>query len=340
MRLYRLLISLLLMGWLLSSCNLTSNNQAGLRINANFTAAAQAVEAKLTGLPISSEQVAASATVPPQVVDEIPTLEPLPNETEPPPASLEPTATIPPTETLHPTITNSPTPTQVCDLAQFVADVTIPDGTIVRTNEFFTKTWRLKNIGNCTWDSSYTLIFDVGDQMGEPTSLPLPVSVAPGEEVELSVELQAPEKSGSYRSIWRLRNPSGIMLPVVGGYKGKSFYVDIRVKENVNNDIIVVREFAVSSVDFIVTHSGSCTAGTYSVAAKIRATAPGEISYLWKRSDGTSAPRSEGKVTFTAAGVQTINYDWPTGATGLSVTLSVLNPTPKEFGPALLNCSP
>lgn len=338
MRLHRILIFVVLMGLMLSSCNLTSNNQAGVRINANFTAAAQAVEAKLTGLPISANQVAIATAFPP--VDDIPTLESFPNEADTP-VPVEPTATIAPapTEVLYPTTTNSPTPTPICDAAQFVSDVNFPDGSIVKTNEFFTKTWRFKNIGNCTWDSSYTLIFDVGDQMGGPTSVPLPQSVAPGEEVELSVDLQAPAKSGSYRSFWRLRNPSGIILPIIGGYKGKSFYVDIRVKENVNNNFVVVREFAVSTVDFIITHSGSCVAGIYSVAAKIRVTAPGEVSYHWKRSDGTSAPLSDGKITFTAAGTQTITYDWPTGATGISVTLSLLTPTQRDFGPALLNCS-
>ncbi len=346
MRLHSILIFVVLMGLMLSSCNLTSNNQAGVHIKANFTAAAQAVEAKLTGLPLLPNQVvAATANTP---ADAIPTLEPFPNQADTPAplddstATSVPNATITPapTEILTPTVTNSPVPTQVCDAARFVADVTFPDGAIVKTNEFFTKTWRFKNIGTCTWDSSYALVFDVGDQMGGPTSVPLPVNVAPGEEVELSVDLQAPAKSGSYRSFWRLRNPGGIMLPIMGGYKSKSFYVDIRVKDNVNNNFAVVREFAVSGVDFIVTRSGSCAAGVYNVAAKVRATAPGEVSYRWKRSDGTRAPLSDGKIVFTAAGTQTIIYDWPTGATGISVTLSVLTPTERDFGPALLNCSP
>src|SRR5512143_3278895 len=38
-----------------------------------------------------------------------------------------------------------------CDWAQFVADVTVPDGTSYAPGTTFTKTWRLKNIGSCTW---------------------------------------------------------------------------------------------------------------------------------------------------------------------------------------------
>ena len=41
---------------------------------------------------------------------------------------------------------------QTCsDWAQFVADVTVPDGARYDPNAAFTKTWRLRNIGTCTW---------------------------------------------------------------------------------------------------------------------------------------------------------------------------------------------
>lgn len=328
MRLHRLLIPVVFLSLIVSGCNIPNNNQAGVKVNAIFTAAAETVEAKLTQAPLPPSQLTTpTANIP---VAE-PSLEPFETATEAP-AQAETTATS------IPTATNSPAPTQVCDAAQFLADVTYPDGTIVKTNELFTKIWRFKNIGTCTWDSSYTLVFDVGDQMGGPTSVPLAVSVAPGQEVELSVDFQAPAKSGSYRSYWRLRNPAGIMLPISSGYKNKSFYVDIRVKDNVNN-FSSDREFAVSHIDFNVTHRGSCSSGIYTVAAKITVNAAGEVSYKWKRSDGTSDAFSDGKITFTSSGTQMITYDWPTAATGISVTLSVITPVEQDFGPALLNCS-
>ena len=56
--------------------------------------------------------------------------------------------------------------TGVTDRAQFVADVTVPDGTRYDPGATFTKTWRLKNIGTCTWTTSYTLVFDSGDADG------------------------------------------------------------------------------------------------------------------------------------------------------------------------------
>lgn len=309
----------------ISGCNVPTNSQAGVKVNAVFTGAARTLEARLTEVPASSNQVLNPTDTP---VPEEPTLELLASATEVP-------MQFEPSDTPQPTITNTPAPTAICDSAQFLADVTIPDGTVVRTGEIFKKTWRFKNTGVCAWNSSYSMIFDVGDQMGGTTTLPLP-DVAPGEEVELSVEFQAPAQSGTYRSYWRLRNPSGVMLPIAGGYKNKSFYVEVRVKENVSG--LSSREFGVSRVDFVVTHSGSCSSGTYIVTAKVAANAAGEVSYKWKRSDGTTDPISDGKITFQTAGVQMVTYHWATGATGVSVMFEVLTPKQQEFGPALLYC--
>lgn len=339
-------VLLLLFCLVISGCNVPANSQAGVKVNAVSTSAARTLDAKLTDGPVSTSQPAAATDTLPL---DVPTLEPLESATEPPagtivesaPVVSTPTDSVAASATLQPiaTITNTPAPTAICDAAQFMDDVTIPDGTVVGTGQTFTKTWRFKNIGVCTWDSRYTLIFDVGDQINPvdgQTSLPLP-TVAPGAEVELSVEFQAPTKSGTYRSYWRLRNPDGVMLPIIGGYKGKSFYVDIRVKENVSG-VSANREFTVSYVDFRVTHSGTCALGTYTVSATLTGTGAGEVLYTWKRSDGTTDPLSDGTVTFPNAGHQTITYNWTTAATGISVMLVVIEPKQQEFGPALLNC--
>ncbi len=57
----------------------------------------------------------------------------------------------PPTAT--PTRTPGPAtvPPSSCDKAQFVSDVTIPDGTVMSPGQKFTKTWSLKNVGTCAW---------------------------------------------------------------------------------------------------------------------------------------------------------------------------------------------
>ena len=138
------------------------------------------------------------------------------------------TNTVPAFPTLAlPSATQVVPPTAACDLAQFVRDVTIPDGTVFAPNATFTKTWRLKNAGTCTW-SGYSLVFDSGDSMGgtSPTTIG---TVSPGQEVDLSVNFTAPTANGSYRGYWKIRNTSGVLFPVLGGTQGRSFFVDIRV---------------------------------------------------------------------------------------------------------------
>ncbi|MGA7195141.1 MAG: NBR1-Ig-like domain-containing protein [Anaerolineales bacterium] len=137
--------------------------------------------------------------------------------------------------TLVPTATVGPgTPTAVypppadCDRAHFIADVTIPDGTVINPGATFTKTWRLKNIGTCTWTTSYSLVFDTGDQMGGPNSVNLPQSVAPGQTTDLTITLTAPSTPGSYRGYWKFKDNNGI--PFGLGFAGtQSWWVDITV---------------------------------------------------------------------------------------------------------------
>lgn len=118
----------------------------------------------------------------------------------------------------------------VCDWAQFIADVTIPDGTSIAPGATFTKTWRLKNIGTCTWTTSYALVFSAGDPIGapQPATVNFPSSVAPGQTVDLSVNLTAPKTAGHYIGFWKLRNASGVLFGI-GSTADKSFWVEINV---------------------------------------------------------------------------------------------------------------
>ena len=93
--------------------------------------------------------------------------------------------------------------------SEFVSDVTIPDGTPFSPNALFRKTWRMRNAGTCAWDASYRLTFLTGDRMSGPHSAPLGDAVQPGEEVDLSVTLIAPEMAGTYQGQWQLFAPDG-----------------------------------------------------------------------------------------------------------------------------------
>lgn len=187
--------------FMLSACNLPSRAPATEEPNAVFTAAALTVQAMST-------QVTPFSTL-----------------TLPPPPATNTAASFPTLALPSATPVFSATP--VCEQAQFVKDMSIPDGSVFAPGAAFTKTWRLRNAGVCTW-SGYSLVFDSGDSMNGTSPTPIG-TVGPGQDVDLSVDLTAPAANGSYRGYWRIRNASGVLIPVLGGTEGRSFFVDIKV---------------------------------------------------------------------------------------------------------------
>lgn len=115
-----------------------------------------------------------------------------------------------------------------CDWAQFVADVTVPDGAKYEPGAAFKKTWRLKNIGTCTWTTGYSLVFDSGAQMGAPASVNFPASVAPGQTIDVSVDMTAPATAGRYIGYWKFKNASGVLFGI-GVNANKFWWVEINV---------------------------------------------------------------------------------------------------------------
>jgi hypothetical protein len=174
------------------------------------TFAAQTVEARLT---LSAEEN------PPPVLPEA-------TDTPQPVEPTEPEPTASPTNTAIPTQTEVP-----CDRAAFVSDVTIPDGTLIEAGDDFTKTWRLRNTGSCSWNASYQLTFKEGDAMSGPASKQLTSgTVSPGQTVDISVDLTAPNSEGEYRGDWLIRSDAGIVFGV-GTAGNVAFYVEIEVGE-------------------------------------------------------------------------------------------------------------
>ena len=172
---------------------------------------------------MSREQVATLAAATIEAVNATRAAQAIELPTEAPP---------PPTETPIPgsptPVPPSPTPgiAGCTDIAGFVADVTIPDDTAIDAGDGFVKTWRLRNNGTCTWTSSYSLVFDHGDKMGGADAQPLPGAVAPGNTVDLSVNLTAPNTAGTYQGFWKLRNNAGVLFGLAGN---QAFWVRIAV---------------------------------------------------------------------------------------------------------------
>jgi len=153
--------------------------------------------------------------------------------TEVPPTAVPPTIEISVPPTLPPTFTPSPTQTPAplpCDAAQFVADVTIADDSGVTVNAEFTKTWRLRNTGTCSWTPGYQLVFDHGDRMSAPDSVSMTSgTIPPGSTVDVSVVLKAPSTAGTYPGFFKLRNPPGVLFGI-GADANTAFWVKIKAK--------------------------------------------------------------------------------------------------------------
>jgi fibronectin type 3 domain-containing protein len=130
--------------------------------------------------------------------------------------------------------TTPPTQSNCTDKAQFISDVTIPDGTVISPGAAFVKTWRLKNIGTCTWTTAYSMIFDSGSQMSGASPVMMPSNVAPGANVDLTVNLVAPTSIGTYRGYWKFKNAAGVPFGI-GSSANKSWWVEIKVTTTITN---------------------------------------------------------------------------------------------------------
>ncbi|MHB8777649.1 MAG: NBR1-Ig-like domain-containing protein [Anaerolineales bacterium] len=246
-----------------------------------------------------------------------------------------------------------------CDRAQFIADVTVPDGTIFAPGYTFNKTWRLKNIGTCTW-TNYSLIFDSGEKMSGPDSALIPTSVAPGQTVDITIPLTSPTTAGTYRGYWKLKNSVGVPFGIGSGGT-KSFWVEIYVSSSstsvttINADtpdpsvpsqsVLVsvsvsgsgatpTGTVAITGADTnctitLASGSGSCNIVFTTVGSKtLTATYSGNGSY-----SGSSSTTSHTVSLASGVSVTTINSDTPDPSTpsqnvAVNVTVSGSGATP------------
>jgi len=231
-----------------------------------------------------------------------------------------PTATAAPLPSATPLSTNTPAakPTATprpCNQGAFVSE-TVPDDTPFDAGQAFTKSWRLKNTGTCTWSPTYKLAFHSGDQLGAPASVSLGKYVAPGEQVDILVNMKAPDKAGTYTGYWRMQADDNSRFSQV--------YVRIKVKS---------AAFAVTSVKLTASpasFNGACPVSVL-VKAEITASAPGKVTYQWQRSDGTTTALAS--LQFDQKGAKTVQFDWNLAASGTHwVKVYIAQPNHQLFG--------
>jgi hypothetical protein len=201
---YRLLFGIITALTVLSACTTGAQLAPTPDANAIFTAAAQTVMAELTltasKAPPTPKTTFTATGIAPTTTGTIPSV------------------------VVTPTL-GTPEGTVVCDNFSYdlaSLDVNIPDGAQMAPGQDFTKTWKIRNTGSCTWGSGYKVVYGYGPKMdGQPIALS--TAVAPGEEVEVSVQFKAPTDLGEYISYWRMANSAGSPF-------GEFFYVKIMVK--------------------------------------------------------------------------------------------------------------
>jgi hypothetical protein len=97
------------------------------------------------------------------------------------------------------------------DASEFVADVTIPDGTVMRPGHGFVKTWRVRNSGVVPWIDRR--LARVGPPLahGLPRSVPsVPIpDTPPGQEADISVPMRAQFLEGSAQVTWKMIDSAG-----------------------------------------------------------------------------------------------------------------------------------
>jgi len=125
----------------------------------------------------------------------------------------------------------------------------VPDGTTMTPGQTFTKSWRIKNVGTCTWTTDYLIVFSGGDRITGADSQALPGNVAPGQEVDLSVNLVAPEAEGNYIGEYALQDANG------GKFIG--FTVNISVQAAPTRQIAYVAELDGKRAIYTVNLNGS-----------------------------------------------------------------------------------
>lgn len=97
------------------------------------------------------------------------------------------------------------------DASEFVADVTVPDGTMMPPLQKFDKIWRIRNSGSVPWKGRWLARRGAVTGLGLPTSperVPIPDTL-PGQEVELTVPMTSQPLAGSSQAHFKMVDDHG-----------------------------------------------------------------------------------------------------------------------------------
>ncbi len=103
---------------------------------------------------------------------------------------------------------------QLCKNAAFDGDITIPDGTVMKPWEKFTKAWSIRNTGTCKWDEGFYFAAisgppSMGKNQGPYKFRSAKDFIGPGESVIIYIEMYAPGDPGEYVAHWHMYDDNG-----------------------------------------------------------------------------------------------------------------------------------
>lgn len=201
----------------LTACNIGATPVPTMDVNIIYT---QAAETYIADFSVQQTQTALSV---PPTASATNTLVPTASLATPAIGlTLPVVGTSAATQSVLPTIASGGS---TCNNSTYVADVTIPDGTIMKPGEDFKKTWSIQNSGTCAWTEGYVFAFASGDEMdGYDLPIAKNQSVAPGQIVEMTINMTAHVAEGTYIGYWRMRDPQG-------NYFGATLYYKIKVEK-------------------------------------------------------------------------------------------------------------
>ncbi|QYK50103.1 MAG: hypothetical protein KF701_06815 [Anaerolineales bacterium] len=214
---FRILGALFAAGLLLAACRAPSpeSHAPTLDLNALYTQVAGTLVAQ------GQQPAAATNTPAPTQTPFVVTATPTNTPNVPVPTNTSAPTTKPPTAV----------PAVGCYQAYFVADVTVPDNTQMSKGNTFTKTWRIRNNGTCAWSSDFDIVYQSGTNLAGSSVYDIPKHVNPGETVEISIPMTAPNSDGTFKSSWMIKAPNGYTFGVNGHANsvGVPFFALIRV---------------------------------------------------------------------------------------------------------------
>ena len=106
-------------------------------------------------------------------------------------------------------LTQTSEETETCINEAELVSETYKDGYSLKSRVPFIKSWVVKNIGTCVWNSNYKLVFESGSQMNGPDSINFLETIEPGEEIELKLNLTSPDEIGFVIGNWSISTDKG-----------------------------------------------------------------------------------------------------------------------------------